>query len=359
MMNIRDERDKQAAKLAASMPDEQATLLEVAADAVDNLHCAVLVDDAEGAAGAMAWYEAVIWKMNGGTFFGCNADSDSPGKVVERYCQADPGTVPKWGQKGAFVVVVDGMRVLVEFGFFGSQGGANFSFHAVDLDALFISETGYRSHFDGLRFGSTVEDAAKGILADYIKDKRHNIKDSDRDRLASSPLPAALASLRPPARRSKATIDIPPGYALVDVVLPAQKAFIVRKWAEEALVAIDVAKPAKELPIIDRQPKGNKAQNMHARKEIGRFELGQRCQIISVHHPVFEKDIGKFVIITKLFSNSSLVWAHDDAPVQYRINRNGQRVVQYDPRSVHSIYCVEQLRLAPVIDTDTGETNNE
>ncbi|ENO5565712.1 hypothetical protein ACBS74_003840 [Escherichia coli] len=114
--------------------------------------------------------------MNGGTFFGCNADSDSPSNVVESHCQADSGAVPKWGQTGAFVVVVDGMRVLVEFGSLGSQGTAHFSFHAVDLDAWFISGTGYRSHFDGVRFGLTVEEAAKAILADYLKDKRHEIK---------------------------------------------------------------------------------------------------------------------------------------------------------------------------------------
>ncbi len=72
-------------------------------------------------------------------------------------CQAGTGKVPKWGQKGAFVVVVDGMHVLVEFGSLGSHGTIQFSFHAVDSDAWFISETGYRSHSDDLRFSLTVE----------------------------------------------------------------------------------------------------------------------------------------------------------------------------------------------------------
>jgi len=358
MMDKRNERDEQAAKLAASMPDEQSALLDLAAGTVNDLHSAVLVDDAERAVEAMARYEAVIWKMNGGTFFGCNADSDSPGNVIENYCQADTGTVPKWGQKGAFVVVVDGMRVLVEFGSLGSQGTAHFSFYAVDLDASFISETGYRSHFDGLRFGSTVEEAAKDILTDYLKDKRPEIRTNDRDRLARSPLPAVLASLEPPARRSPATLDIPSGYDFVDVVLPAQKAFVARKWAKEAQAKIEAEKPTEVVSEIEPKavkPKAAKAAKMNAKEEIRRFELGQRCQVISVHHPVFEKDIGKFVIITKLSPYSSQVWAHDDEPTKYRINRNGRRVVQYDPKSVHSIYSFDQLR--PVI--DTGETNNE
>lgn len=356
MMDKRNERDEQAARLAASMPDEQGVLLELAAKAVDHLDNSVLAGDVEGAAAAIARYEAIIWKMNGGTFFGCNADSDSPGNVVESHCQADSGAVPKWGQTGEFVVVVDGMRVLVEFGSLGSQGTAHFSFHAVDLDAWFISGTGYRSHFDGLRFGLTVEEAAKAILADYLKDKRHEIKANDRDRLARSPLPPVLASIEPPARRSPSTLDIPPGYALVDVVLPAQKAFIARKWAKEAKARIDAEKPAKALPEVKPpQPIAAKAANINTRKEIRRFEPGQRCEIISVHHPVFEKDIGKFVIITKLSPHSSQVWAHDDEPIKYRINRNGRRVVEYNPKSVHSIYSFDQLR--PV--NDTGEKNNE
>ncbi len=136
----------------------------------------------------------------------CNADFDSPGNVVESHCKADIGAIPKWGQKGTFVVVADGMRVLVEF---GSQGTAQFSFHAVDLDAWFISETGYRSHFDGLRFGLTVEDTAKAILADYLKDKRHEIRAGDRDRLARSPSPSILAFLEPPARRSPVVMGTP------------------------------------------------------------------------------------------------------------------------------------------------------
>jgi len=49
-----------------------------------------------------------------------------------------------------------------------------------------------------------------------------------------------------PAKRESATVLVPPGFVFVDVVLPAQKAFIARKWAEQARANIEaVAKSGK------------------------------------------------------------------------------------------------------------------
>jgi hypothetical protein len=39
------------------------------------------------------------------------------------------------------------------------------------------------------------------------------------------------------------------------------------------------------------------------------------------------------------------VWAHDDKPPRFRINRNGRRVTDYDPRCIQTIYSFEQLRV--------------
>jgi len=50
------------------------------------------------------------------------------------------------------------------------------------------------------------------------------------------------------------------------------------------------------------------------------------------------------------------VWAHDDKPVKYRTNRNGRRVVDYDPRCIQTLYGIEQLRIVDPEDGTPGFT---
>ena len=77
----------------------------------------------------------------------------------------------------------------------------------------------------------------------------------------------------------------------------------------------------------------------------GKFRPGQRCEIISVHHAAFSSDIGRKIIITKVSPETRQVWAHDDKPFSFRINRNGRRVTDYDSRGIQTIYSFEQLRV--------------
>lgn len=340
------DRENQAAKVAASLPNEQAALLELAKSTVNDFNHAVVNERISDAKTAISIYEAIVWKLNGGSFLGCAAGENSPGSMVDNYCRAVPGDVPKWGQKGEFVVVVDGMRILVEFEGFGVIQSIKFVFHAVDLDKWFISSTGYKCHYASLEYGLTVDQMATDILNCYLQDKRHDISDRERDWLANSELPAALRSLEPPANRSAATPFIPEGYALVDVVLPSHKAFIVKKWAKEAeakLKSIHDNAPAPDFPAAD------------ADKKNCRFQVGNRCQLVKVHHPVFEKDIGKIVVITEVSHRTCQVWAHDDLPPTYRVNRKGARVIDFNPRSVQSNYCFDQL--IPI--EECGENKNE
>ena len=123
---------------------------------------------------------------------------------------------------------------------------------------------------------------------------------------------------------------VPPGFVLVDVVLPSQKAFIARKWAAEAQAKIEAA---------------SKSVKSNARDESEGFRVGQRCEIVSVHHPVFAKEIGKQIIITRVSQDTRQVSAHDDKPLRYRINRNGHRVIDYDPRCIQTIYGFDNLRI--------------
>ncbi|MGZ8181799.1 MAG: klcB [Methylobacter sp.] len=319
-------RDREMAELAAFMPDDSAGLMALAFISVTEFHEAVLSGDVDKAAAVSARYDATIWKLNGGTFFGSVADEQAAGSMIERHCRAVPGKVPMWGQRGEFIIITGEVRALVEYSQVG-RIGAHFAFHAVDLDSPFISETGYKSHFDNIRGGCSVDEAATSIFADYIKEKRYNIKADNRNRLARQVLPDWMADLA--ARRAPATPIVPQGFVLVDVILPSHQAFIVRKWAELAQTRTKVA------PM----------DQVDARDETEGFRVGQRCQIISMHHPVFAKEIGKVVIVTKVNPANRSVWAHDDKPTKFRINRNGRQVIEYDPRCIQSGYGFDQLRI--------------
>ncbi|WP_211166740.1 hypothetical protein [Aromatoleum anaerobium] len=122
----------------------------------------------------------------------------------------------------------------------------SFEFHAVDLDRPFISETAYRSHYDSLRAGRSVDQVAAAILAEFQKGKPKPkmIESEYRDRRAAEPVPAWVAELGPPPRRVPTIPAVPEGFALVDVVLLVHRAFIARKWAKDAQVKITAGQVA-------------------------------------------------------------------------------------------------------------------
>lgn len=382
-----------AAELLAELPGDRDELLAAAVAAVVEIDAAIMCGDGAAAEAASDKYEAIIWKMNGGTHVGSMADHESPGQVIERHCAAVPGDVPLWGQRGQFLVTVGDMRALVEYeAGYGGPLGAHFQFHVIDLDRPFISETGYRSHFDTARGLMTVDEVARGILAALRAEKKRPVmvEASYCDRLADDLLPAWLAGLEPPARREPATVTVPPGFVLVDVVLPSHRAFIARRWAAEAAAKVKAARaarsnakgkikgadperdPASPEPTMtcstvkadDAEPAqggpaspeatipgGSTATCSIARNDdvgpvdLVEFKPGQRCEIVSVHHPVFAHYIGKRIIIVKVHPDTRQVWAHDDRPVTYKTNRAGRRVVDSDPSCIQSCYGFDQLRL--------------
>lgn len=126
---------------------------------------------------------------------------------------------------------------------------------------------------------------------------------------------------------------VPFGYVLVDVVLTTHQAFIVRKWEAAARLKIEAARAAKARPRFD------------TRNEICDFHPGVRCEIISVHHSCFSRDIGKVVVVTKVCAETRQVWAHDDKPVTYKVNRNGRRIVDSDPRCIQTVYGMDCLQV--------------
>ena len=87
------------------------------------------------------------------------------------------GQIPIWGQPGDFVLDVCGMRVRIEVdGVFGIGATAlqfpGFAAHVVDRDALFLSDTGFRSFL-----GFTMPLTPRVIVESYIREAiTHRVK---------------------------------------------------------------------------------------------------------------------------------------------------------------------------------------
>ena len=362
-------RDAAAAAVAASLPADQAGLLDVAKECVQLYNDAVM-NRADFAALIIGErHDAIVWKLNGGTYFGCHAGDESAGPVVSRHCQAVPGEVPLWGQQGEFMITVTDIRCWVKCGGgLGSVLRSQFEFNVVDLDAPFISETGYRCHFCGPVRGKTVVTAATEIFAEFLSKQRRYLEPDYQDLKAQGELPEWIKNLSIPPRRPLAVreieaLPVPDGFELVDVVLTLRQAFIARKWAEAARPKIKAAtRESKQLPatsvVVDvpdnrsAVQSGQRGGNVVPDPEPPK--PGQRWKIVSVHHPCFEKDIGKIIVITKTSHENRNVFAHDDRPVTYRKNRDGRMVVNYDPRCVETVYGWDSLEIVQLPDAENG-----
>ncbi|WP_246765560.1 klcB [Aminobacter sp. SR38] len=269
-----------AAELLAELPTDRDELLAAAVAAVVEIDAAIMRGDGAAAEAASDRYEAVIWKMNGGTHVGSMADHDAPGQVIERHCAAVPGDVPLWGQRGQFLVADGDMRALVEYeAGYGGPLGAHFQFHVIDLDRPFISETGYRSHFDTAQGCMTVDEVARGILAAQRAEKKRPVmvEASYRDRLADAPCPLGWPAWSR-RRGAPATVLVPPGFVLVDVVLPSHRAFIARRWAAEAATRIKAARAAG-LDAKGKSPAQARARSRIARNDDDlQHRQSRRCR---------------------------------------------------------------------------------
>lgn len=87
--------DAKVASVAAALPTDRAALLDLAALAVEDLHACVLAYDEDGANAAADRYAAIVWKLNGGEFFGCmdRSNPEAGGILADAHCRAAPGTV--------------------------------------------------------------------------------------------------------------------------------------------------------------------------------------------------------------------------------------------------------------------------
>lgn len=242
----RNEKENTVSSLADALPVEQEALLRLSLATVEAIHAAVMAGDIGGAGEARETYDAIIWKLNGGTFFGCKASEDSAGRIVEKFCQAVPGVVPMWNQIGEFCISVNGVRSLVRYNSSYGISTINFNFECLDLDSVFISETGYMSHFGS--FGKscafrTVESVAESVFAEFLHTHRRYVKKNNLIYLIKTVLPSWTNNLVPPPRRtlSLEEVTLPPGFVRVEAVLTPQQAFIVKKWAAAAKIRVEAA----------------------------------------------------------------------------------------------------------------------
>ncbi|KVD99657.1 hypothetical protein WI91_02360 [Burkholderia vietnamiensis] len=189
------DRNTEAAELAATLPADRAGLLAAALSAISAMHAAVLEANAKAAGTAADRYEAVVWKLNGGTFRGSRdpANPDAAGHLVEQHCSAAPGTVPMWGQRGEFLITVSGVRAVVEVRDGFGRYRVGFAFRVVDADKPFISETGYKSHFETFKSGRTVEQVAIAVFSARLAEGRRMLAAEYRERFAAEPCRLWLA----------------------------------------------------------------------------------------------------------------------------------------------------------------------
>lgn len=174
--------------LAVELPSARQDLLAVAKSLVVALNAAVVAGDRAAASAAQDRYDAVVWKLNGGTFFGCEA-GEGGGVLARRFCAADPGEIPLWGQGGEFLIEVRGIRAVACLSYCFGRMNAGFSFNAIDPSAPFISPTGFRHEFTSFWFGSDVAKAAEGVFGAQLEIGRVWVSEDYRGRVEASRWP--------------------------------------------------------------------------------------------------------------------------------------------------------------------------
>ena len=170
-----ENRARHFERRTAHLPGTMDEALPLFRDLLARHHDAMLTADVDETMRLRGKAHDLAKKLNGGEP-GIIAHEDAPGCMLERETAAAPGSVPLWGQKGEFVINVDGMRVRVEvngvFGI-GSRFGywPGFSAHAVEPDKPFLSQTGYRSFlgvYAEAQPGITPDMFAADMMASYI-----------------------------------------------------------------------------------------------------------------------------------------------------------------------------------------------
>ena len=157
----RDERPEFIAAVAA-LPEAPAELEALAEQYQRTFNAAVLAGHLDVLKGQDDALAAVATKLNGGVSRGALADDGLLAAIIAR--KAPPlGQVPQWGQDGEFLLEVDGIRIRVRARSSNLNVVLHVDLNVVDLDQLFVSETGYRSTYiwADRSLGLTVDQAVR------------------------------------------------------------------------------------------------------------------------------------------------------------------------------------------------------
>ncbi len=185
-----DLRDAAVLRMAPDLPADQAGLDTVAREAFEAFHAAVVIGDEAAMMAASIRYDAVVWKLNGGAFFACEAGNEAVSPRLRARLAAAPGAVPLWGQSGEFLVDHAGIRAIVIAR--GGPSSLQVEFRAMSATGPFISNTGYRS-LCGCRpiYETTMDEAARIWISQILTEKKGREfigpQYRDRDFLAAFP----------------------------------------------------------------------------------------------------------------------------------------------------------------------------
>lgn len=170
-----DNEQRKQERACAHLPDTMAEAVPFLRALIDRHHAAMLAGDVETVERLREEAHQLASKLNNYEP-GILADDDAPGCVLDRLTRAPEGTVPLWGQSGSFTVECTGMRVQIDmdglFGIAWHSSWMGFAARAVDTDAPFLSETGYRSFLGcggALAPGYTPDNFAAAIVAAFVR----------------------------------------------------------------------------------------------------------------------------------------------------------------------------------------------
>ena len=161
---------------SAHLPTEMAEAIPVYRQMLEDHNQAMVAGNERAAMAVRKEANRLAIKLNGG-LLGVLGGPDAPGEVLQRETHAPAGQVPMWGQRGDFVVDVNGVPVRIQMeGMLGISASLTvwpgFGAHVVEPDKPFFSDTGYRS-FLGVHAimvpGLTPDAFAREVIASHIK----------------------------------------------------------------------------------------------------------------------------------------------------------------------------------------------